>query len=68
MEKFKNIQEYLANNGNQIMSRDDMKDVILSSALNLLGECAHNFGGDAEITEKVSQPLFFLNEILDKVE
>lgn len=65
MSKFANIQSYL---DHEISSREDMKDMILRSALHLLGDCAHNFGGDANITEQVAQPLFFLNEIIDKVE
>lgn len=68
MKRYTNIQAYLESEDTLKMSRDDMKDVILRSALHLLGECAHNFGGDANITEQVAQPLFFLNEIIDKVE
>ena len=66
MEKYKNIEEYLQKDN--MCTREDLKDVMLRSALDLLSECAHNFGGDAEITERVSQPLFVLNDILDKVE
>ena len=66
--KFKNIQDYIENNGCPIGTREEMKDEILRSALDLLGECAHNFDGDAMVTERVSQSLFYLNEILDSVE
>lgn len=65
MKKYNSIQAYLKNT---LSSREDMKDVILQSALELLGECAHNFNGDAHITEKVAEPLFFFNQILDEVE
>lgn len=68
MEKFKNIEDYLNNNGNPLNTREDIKDMILRTALDLLGDCAHNFDGDAATTERASQPLFFLNDILDKVE
>lgn len=67
-QKFDNVQDYIDNNGSPLFTRDELKDVILRSALDLLGDCAHNFDGDAKITERVSQPLFFLNDILDNVE
>ena len=68
MSRYANIQASLESEDTLKMSRDDMKDMILRSALHLLGDCAHNFNGDAHITEKVAEPLFFLNEIIDKVE
>ena len=68
MMKFKSIQEYLESNSPMCNTREDMKDIILQSALELLGDCAHNFDGDARVTERVAQPLIYLNEILDNVE
>ena len=67
-KKFKNVQDYLDNGGSPLFTREEMKELILRSALDLLGECGHNFGGDARVTENVSMPLFYLNEILDRVE
>ena len=49
-------------------TRQDMKELILRSSLDLLMDCAHNFDEDPVKTEEVAQPLFYLNEILDKVE
>lgn len=68
MRKFKNLQDYLNNNGSPVTTREELKEMILHSALNLLGDCAHNFDGDAEMTEQTSQPLFILNELIDSVE
>ena len=67
MTKYKNIQVYLESE-ECVMARGDLKEMILRSALYLLGDCAHNFDGDASITEKVSEPLKRLNDILDRVE
>lgn len=67
-KRFKNVQEYLDNNGSPIATREQIKDSILRTSIDLLSECDHNFGGNAQITERASQPLFFLNEILDNVE
>ena len=64
MEKYKSIEEYLKASDS---TREDMKDLILRSSLDLLGDCAHNFEGDAAMTERVAQPLIFFNDILDNV-
>lgn len=63
--KYRSINEYLEANN---MTREDMKDIIARSALLLVTECAHNFEGNTGETEKVAQSVFFLNEIIDKVE
>ena len=65
MEKYKSISAYLEA---YEMTREDMKDIIARSAILLVRECGHNFEGDADETEKVAQPIYFLNEIIDKVE
>lgn len=65
MGKYKNIDEYL--NAND-MTRNNLKDMIAYSAIHLATDCAKNFSESPEITEKVADPIFFLNEILDKVE
>lgn len=65
MEKYKSISEFLEANK---MTREDMKDIIARSVLLLVTECGHNFEGEASETEKVAQPIFFLNEMIDKVE
>lgn len=65
MEKYKNIDEYL--NANDL-TRNDLKDMISYSAIHLATDCARNFSESPEITEKVADSIFFLNEILDKVE
>ena len=65
MKKFKNMEAYLKDNE---MTREDMKEMILRTSLDLLGECAHNFSGDPQPSENASIPLITLNNILDKVE
>lgn len=65
MEKYKNINEYLQENKS---SKEDLKEMLLRTALDLLGDCAHNFEGDASVTERTALPLLYLNDILDKVE
>jgi len=64
-KKAQNLTEYFEAQG---FTREDLKDMILRAALSLLQDCAHNFDGDASETEKVAQPLFFFNQILDEVE
>lgn len=64
MKQYKNIDEFLKGND---MTREDLKCIIAESALLLAMECAHNFDGEAKDTEKVSQPLFYLNLIIDEV-
>ena len=63
--KFNNLSAYFAAS---MYTREDIKDMILRASLNLLMECSTNFDGNARMTEQTAQPLFFLNEILDKVE
>lgn len=65
MERYKNVSEYITNNG---LAREDVKDLILRSALDLLSACAHNFNEDVETSEKAAMPLIILNDILDSVE
>lgn len=67
MKKYKSIQEYIDNElcGD---TREDMKEAILTVSLDLLGDCAHNFGGDSSKSEHAAIPLIFLNEILDQVD
>ena len=63
--KFSNLKEFF---DSQLYTRQDMKELILRSSLDLLMDCAHNFDEDPVKTEEVAQPLFYLNEILDQVE
>ena len=65
MGKYKNIDEYL--NAND-MTRNNLKDMIAYSAIHLATDCAHNFEESPEITEKVADAIYFLNDILDHVE
>lgn len=67
MRKYKNIQEYIDNEMHGD-TREDMKETILRTSLDLLSECAHNFGGDCSLTEHAAMPLVFLNNILDNVD
>ena len=64
-QKFNSLQAYFES---QLYQKEDMKEMILRSSLNLLANCAHNFDEDATKTEEVAQPLFYFNEILDSVE
>ena len=65
MEKYKTINEYLEAND---LTRADLKDMVAYAAIHLASDCARNFGESPEITEKVADPIYFLNEILDSVE
>jgi len=65
MDKYNNVGEYLKDND---LTREDLKDLIARSALFLCTDCARNFGDSPEITEKVVEPIYFLNEIIDKVD
>ena len=65
MKKYKNIDAYLKQYD---LTRDDMKSIIADAAILLAMECSKNFDEDAKSTEKVTQPLHFLKEILDLVE
>ena len=64
MEKFENIDQYCKKT---FMSVEDMKDMILTSALNLGCEAAHNFEENPHQTEQVFTTLHFFNDILDNV-
>ena len=63
--KFSNLKEFF---DSQLYTRQDMKELILRSSLNLLANCSRNFDEDPVKTEEVAQPLIFFNEILDRVE
>lgn len=65
MEKYKSINEYLEA---AQLTREDIKDMVIYSSLHLATDCARNFTESPEITERVVQPIYFLNEILDNVE
>ena len=65
--KYKNLQEYIDNEWHG-ETRDDIKDLILRTSLDLLSYCAHNFGEDPQPSESASIPLVTLNDILDRVE
>ena len=65
MEKYKNIKEYLEAHD---MKRADLKDMVAYSAIHLATDCARNFSESPEITEKVADAIYFLNDILDHVE
>ena len=65
MEKYKNIKAYLEAHD---MKRADLKDMVAYAAIHLATDCAHNFGESPEITEKVADAIYFLNDILDHVE
>lgn len=64
-KKFENLEQYFAS---QVIDKQELKDLMLRSALLLATTCAHNFEGDATLTEEVAMPLFYLNDILDKVQ
>jgi len=64
MKKYDSVQEYIKGNGQTV---ENMKDTLLTTALDMLSECAHNFSGDAAATEKAALPLIWLNDILDTV-
>lgn len=63
--KYETINKFL---NSQALSKEDMKEMILQSSLALLMDCGHNFGRNAEESERIGLTLFHFNEILDKVE
>lgn len=65
MEKYNSIKDYLEAHD---MTRADLKDMAAYAAIHLATDCARNFSESPEITEKVADPIYFLNEILDSVE
>ena len=65
MEKYKSIGEYLEESK---MTREDLKSMIANAAVLLATDCARNFDGEPLLTERVVQPIYFLNDIIDKVE
>ena len=65
MEKFKNITEYLEES---MMTKEDLKSMIADAAILLATDCVRNFDGEPMFTERVVQPIYFLNDIIDKVE
>ena len=65
MVKFKNIEEFCASEN---LTRQDLKEMILRSTLELLGNCSRNFDEDPAVTERVAMPLYFFNKLLDKLE
>ena len=65
MEKYKNIESYLSARN---MSREELLEMILEACFNLLNNCEANFEGLPSVTEEVTQPLYYLRDILDYVE
>lgn len=63
--EYKNIESYLAARN---MSREELKEMILDSCFNLLVNCEANFEGLPSVTEEVTQPLYYLRDILENVE
>ncbi len=67
MKKYKNLHAYLEAQGTSL-TREDLKDFILRTSLDLLSHCSKNFEEDPKKTEQAATPLYFFNEILDQVE
>lgn len=65
MEKYKKISEYLEN---RPFAKDDLKEMILTSALDLGCNAANNFDQDVMATSHVFTTLYYFNDILDSVE
>ena len=65
MEKFKNIKEFCEKAG---MHREDLKDLILRACFHLLNNVERNFEEDAKSTAETAEPLFYFNEMLDRIE
>ena len=65
MEKYTSIEEFCAS---ESMTREDLKDMILRSTLELLGNCSRNFDEDPATTERVAMPLYYFNKLLDNLE
>ena len=64
MEKYCTISDYLEALN---MTREDIREMIAKSAIHLSTNCERNFDGSPEITEEVAQPLYYLNELIEKV-
>ena len=65
MEKYKNISEYCENNN---ITVEDMKEMILTSALDLGCSAVNNFDESVHETAHVFTTLYYFNEVLDSVE
>lgn len=65
MEKFKNINEWCQKHA---MTIEDMKDMMLTSALNLGCSAEMNFEEDVKATAQVFCTLSYFNDILDHVD
>ena len=63
MKKYSNLASYFGDNNPSIA---DMKEMILTTALDLLSDCAQD--DRAPIAQRASLPLFYFNEVLDSVE
>jgi len=65
MEKNKNISEYLES---VHLEKEDMKEMILTSALSLGCNAMNNFDGEVFETSHVFTTLYYFNEMLDSIE
>ena len=65
MEKYKNIKEWCMKNE---MTVDDLKDMMLTSALNLGCSVEKNFDEDIKSTAQVFDTLSFFNDIINNVD
>lgn len=64
MEKYNSIKDYL---DSDVMTKEDVKNLILRSSLSLGCECAHLFNGDGKEVETIFLALEKFNSILDNV-
>jgi len=65
MSKHKNIKEYCDAG---FITVDELKEMILTTALNLGCEAAHNFEENPHQTEQAFTTLYFFNDLLDTTE
>ncbi len=65
MEKFNNIKEWCEKNE---ISVDDLKDMMLTSAIKLGCSAETNFEEDVKSTTQVFSTLYYFNDILNNVE
>lgn len=64
MEKYNNIREYCESNN---MTVEDLKDMMLTSAINLGCNAEKNFAESPRETEQVFDTLYYFNDMLNNV-
>ena len=65
MEKYNSIKDFCAAEN---ITKEDLKDIMLRSAIDLGCNCVNNFEGSSETTERVFLALHYFHCILRDIE